>query len=186
MAVKLRLRREGGKKDPRYRIVAADSRSPRDGRFIEILGYYQPTADPSVVEVDEERVRYWLGVGARPTQPVDNLLRVAGVWQRLEAGEPPAGARGDRRTPPERGRDRSAAASQVTGGGDAPAEQAAAAPEEVTAAAGPFGGTPEDVTAAPVAETQPTSAPEGAPDEGVAAGASAPEQTPAGAGEEDA
>lgn len=175
MAVKLRLRREGGKKDPRYRIVAADSRSPRDGRFIEIVGHYQPTADPSVIEVDEERVRYWLGVGAQPTQPVGNLLRVAGVWERLEAGEPPGG-----------GPARTAAPSQVTGGGDAPAEQAAAAPEEVAAAAGPSGGTPEDATAAPIAETQPTSAPEGAPGEGVAAGAAAPEQTPTGTGEEDA
>lgn len=176
MAVKLRLRREGGKKDPRYRIVAADSRSPRDGRFIEIVGHYQPTVDPSVIEVDEERVRYWLGVGAQPTQPVDNLLRVAGVWERFEAGEPPGGS-------PAR---TAAAPSQVTGGGDAPAEQAAAAPEEVAAATGPSGGTPEDATAAPVAETRPTSAPQGAPGEGVAAGAAAPEQTPTGPGEEDA
>ncbi len=80
MAVRIRLRRMGRKKRPFYRIVAADSRSPRDGRFIETLGTYNPLTDPATVEVQEERVIYWLKNGAQPTQTVKNLLRHKGIW----------------------------------------------------------------------------------------------------------
>lgn len=73
--VKIRLRRVGAKKQPSYRVVAADSRAPRDGRFIEILGHYNPRTDPPSFEVDEERVRYWLSVGAQPTDTVKRLLK---------------------------------------------------------------------------------------------------------------
>ena len=73
--VKIRLRRVGAKKQPSYRVVAADSRAPRDGRFIEILGHYNPRTDPPVFEVKEERVRYWLSVGAQPTDTVKRLLK---------------------------------------------------------------------------------------------------------------
>ncbi|MCC8081824.1 MAG: 30S ribosomal protein S16 [Clostridiales bacterium] len=79
MAVKIRLRRMGQKKAPFYRIVVADSRSPRDGRFIEEIGYYDPTKDPSVIRVDEEAAKKWLANGAQPTQTVDKLLKIAGV-----------------------------------------------------------------------------------------------------------
>lgn len=75
MAVKLRLMRMGKKKQPTYRIVAADSRSPRDGRFIEILGTYQPRNDPSVVEIDMEKANRWLALGAQPTETVAKLLK---------------------------------------------------------------------------------------------------------------
>ena len=79
MAVKLRLRRMGRKKRPFYRIVAADSRSPRDGRFIEEIGFYNPLTDPATVEVKEERALYWLSVGAIPSNTVKNLLSRQGI-----------------------------------------------------------------------------------------------------------
>lgn len=83
MAVKLRLRRMGAKKRPFYRIVAADSRAPRDGRFIEIVGYYDPTAQPAVVKVDEELALKWLNVGAQPSDTVRNILSNQGVMKRF-------------------------------------------------------------------------------------------------------
>ncbi|MBN2365305.1 MAG: 30S ribosomal protein S16 [Calditrichaeota bacterium] len=79
MAVKLRLRRLGRKKSPFYRIVAADSHAPRDGRFIEEIGHYNPLAEPASVKVDEERVLYWLGVGAQPSKTVKNILSREGI-----------------------------------------------------------------------------------------------------------
>jgi small subunit ribosomal protein S16 len=79
MAVKLRLTRVGSKKNPIYRIVAADSRSPRDGKFIEIVGRYNPQFDPSLIEFDEDKVRAWLEKGAQPTQPVSRLLKAKGI-----------------------------------------------------------------------------------------------------------
>jgi small subunit ribosomal protein S16 len=89
MAVKLRLRREGAKKQPHYRVVAADARSPRDGRFIEIIGEYHPGEEPSRIEIDEERALYWLRNGAQATGPVENLLRIAGIWERFKPGDKP-------------------------------------------------------------------------------------------------
>ena len=77
--VRLRLRRMGAKKAPFYRVVAADASSPRDGRFIEILGHYNPTKDPKIIELNEERVRYWLGVGAQPSDTVRSLFRKKGL-----------------------------------------------------------------------------------------------------------
>ena len=76
MAVKLRLTRIGKKKQPQYRIVAADSRSPRDGRFIEILGQYNPLAEPSLVNLDQEKVDKWLSQGAQPTERVAKLIEI--------------------------------------------------------------------------------------------------------------
>jgi small subunit ribosomal protein S16 len=72
--VKIRLRRVGAKKQPHYRVVVADSRAPRDGRFIEILGHYNPRTEPPTMVVDLERARYWLGVGAQPTDAVRRIL----------------------------------------------------------------------------------------------------------------
>lgn len=79
MSVKIRLRRLGAKKKPFYRIVVADSRYPRDGRFIEELGYYDPTKEPSVIKVDEEKIRQWISSGAQPTDTVKALLKIEGV-----------------------------------------------------------------------------------------------------------
>ena len=79
MAVKIRLARHGAKKRPYYRIVVADSRSPRDGRFIDEIGFYDPTKDPSVIKVDQEKAATWLGNGAQPTETVKKLLKIAGI-----------------------------------------------------------------------------------------------------------
>lgn len=83
MAVKLRLKRMGAKKRPFYRIVAADSRSPRDGRFIEEVGYYNPIEKPAVVKIDEEKALAWLSNGAIPTDTVRNLFSEQGIMKRF-------------------------------------------------------------------------------------------------------
>ena len=85
MAVKLRLVRMGKKKQPTYRVVAADSRAPRNGRFIEIVGTYEPRADPSVVRIDNERALDWLRKGAQPTDRVQRILKESGVWDEFQA-----------------------------------------------------------------------------------------------------
>jgi small subunit ribosomal protein S16 len=87
MAVKLRLTRIGKKKQPQYRIVAADSRAPRDGRFIEILGHYDPRQDPSVLTVDNDKAVKWLGEGAQPTERVAKLLQISGAMEQFEAAK---------------------------------------------------------------------------------------------------
>ena len=79
MAVKMRLKRMGQKNAPFYRVIVADSRSPRDGRFIEEVGYYDPTKDPSVIKIDEELAKKWLSQGAQPTDTVAKLLKIAGI-----------------------------------------------------------------------------------------------------------
>lgn len=79
MAVKIRLRRMGAKKAPFYRVVVADSRYPRDGRFIEEIGYYNPTTEPATVKIDSEAAKKWIGNGAQPTDTVRDLLKKQGV-----------------------------------------------------------------------------------------------------------
>jgi small subunit ribosomal protein S16 len=79
MAVKLRLARVGSKKNPIYRVVAADERSPRDGRFLEIVGRYNPQTDPSTIDLDEAKVRDWLSKGAQPTDAVRKLLKTQNI-----------------------------------------------------------------------------------------------------------
>lgn len=79
MAVKMRLRRMGQKKAPFYRVVVADSRSPRDGKFIEEVGYYDPNQEPSVIKFNEEKAKKWLTTGAQPTETVSKLLKIAGI-----------------------------------------------------------------------------------------------------------
>ena len=80
MAVKLRLTRVGKTKQPTYRIVAADSRSPRDGRFLEIVGHYNPRTEPSVISIDNDKAVRWLKQGAQPTDRVRKLLEASGAW----------------------------------------------------------------------------------------------------------
>ncbi|GAA3376198.1 30S ribosomal protein S16 [Streptomyces sannanensis] len=87
MAVKIKLKRLGKIRTPHYRIVVADSRTRRDGRAIEEIGLYHPTYNPSRMEVNAERVAYWLGVGAQPTEPVLAILKKTGDWQKFK-GEP--------------------------------------------------------------------------------------------------
>lgn len=92
MAVKLRLMRMGKKKQPTYRVVAADARSPRDGRFIEIVGIYEPRREPSVVKIDNEKAVKWLLNGAQPTETVEKLLKVSGAWEWFKTGQAPVAA----------------------------------------------------------------------------------------------
>jgi small subunit ribosomal protein S16 len=101
VTVKLRLMRMGKKKQPTYRIVASDSRSPRDGRFIEIVGTYAPRSEPSVVEVDNARAVRWLSQGAQPTDTVRKLLAISGAWTEFESqkGRPHAAALAARQAP---------------------------------------------------------------------------------------
>jgi len=79
LAVKIRLARVGSKKNPIYRVVVADSRSPRDGRFIEIVGRYNPQTEPSTIELDEAKVKDWLAQGAQPTESVARLIKAVGI-----------------------------------------------------------------------------------------------------------
>ncbi|MGI8759513.1 MAG: 30S ribosomal protein S16 [Acidimicrobiales bacterium] len=87
--MKLRLMRMGKKKQPTYRVVAADSRSPRNGRFIEVVGTYQPRQDPSVVLIDNARALDWLRKGAQPTERVQRLLQESGAWDEFTAKAAP-------------------------------------------------------------------------------------------------
>jgi len=84
LAVKIRLRRMGKKRQPIYKVVAADARSPRDGKIIEAIGLYNPKTDPATVEVDAERALYWLNVGAQPTTTVKNILSAEGILLKKE------------------------------------------------------------------------------------------------------
>ncbi|HXE71358.1 MAG TPA: 30S ribosomal protein S16 [Candidatus Nitrosotenuis sp.] len=92
--VRLRLRRVGRKKQASFRLVAADARSPRDGRFIEVLGHYNPRTDPPTILFKEDRVMEWLHKGAQPTDSVKQLLVTSGLWKRYTGQEPPARGHG--------------------------------------------------------------------------------------------
>jgi len=88
VAVKLRLMRMGKKKQPTYRVVAADARAPRNGRIIENIGTYDPRPDPSAIAIDTERAVHWLQHGAQPTDRVRKLLQLSGAWGAFEAAKP--------------------------------------------------------------------------------------------------
>jgi small subunit ribosomal protein S16 len=123
--VKIRLKRVGKRKQPSYRVVVADARSPRDGRNIESIGSYDPRREPSVVDIDNERAVYWLRRGAQPSGPVARLLRISGAWS-MYTGEPaPETAAPARRAAP-------ASVTVAEDTGDVPAEaveQTGPAPE---------------------------------------------------------
>jgi small subunit ribosomal protein S16 len=85
--VRIRLRRQGAKKQPTYRIVVADQRAPRDGRILENIGFYNPRTEPEEMRVDVERARYWLDVGAKPSEAVERLLKKAGAYDVVPAAE---------------------------------------------------------------------------------------------------
>jgi small subunit ribosomal protein S16 len=88
VAVKIRLMRMGKTKQPTYRVVVADSRSPRDGRFVEIIGKYNPRHEPSVVDIDNDKALAWLRQGAQPTETVVKLLTISGAWEQFRAERP--------------------------------------------------------------------------------------------------
>ena len=146
MAVKIRLMRVGKKKQPTYRVVVADGRSPRDGRFIEIIGQYAPRQDPSFCQIDAESALAWLRKGAQPTEQVQKLLTAQGVWAQYEAERStPADTKLSRRgyntgkvKPPEKQvKEAKAPAAAAEAPTEAAAEEAPAddaAPAEETAA----------------------------------------------------
>jgi small subunit ribosomal protein S16 len=139
MAVKLRLRREGTVKRPHYRIVATDSRSPRDGRFIETIGNYHPLDQPSTINVDGERALHWLRNGAIATSAVEKLLRISGVWEQFKPGDAPARVRTEKVRQSKKAKARAVAAAEAAAApapAAAPAEPVAEAPAEVAAADG--------------------------------------------------
>lgn len=84
MAVKIKLKRMGSIRNPQYRVVIADARTARDGRAIEEIGLYHPKEEPSLIKINSDRVQYWLGVGAQPTEPVMVLLKITGDWQKFK------------------------------------------------------------------------------------------------------
>ncbi len=88
MAVRLRLMRMGKRKQPTYRVVAADKRKARNGRFIEVIGFYDPRRDPSVIEIENEKALRWLSEGAQPSERVEKLLKISGAWDEFK-GLPP-------------------------------------------------------------------------------------------------
>ena len=157
MAVKLRLRREGTVKRPHYRIVAADSRSPRDGRFIEAIGHYHPLDQPSTIQVDNERAVHWLRNGALPTAAVEKLLRISGAWEEFKPGDAPARVRGEKAKISKKARARAAEAAEAAAAPAPVEEPAAETPAEEPAAEAPVEDAPaEDAPAAeePAAEEQ--------------------------------
>ncbi len=175
MAVKIKLKRLGKIREPYYRIVIADSRTKRDGRAIEEIGKYHPKAEPSVIEVNSERVQHWLSVGAQPTDPVRVLLKITGDWQKF-TGEP--GSEGTLRVakPREDKRDAFAAAakaSQATKEKDDKASGSAKAGPRTAKPAREGGAQAARTKAAPAkAEAPAASAPAEAP------AASAPAEAP--------
>lgn len=140
MAVKLRLTRVGKKKQPHYRVVATDSRSPRDGRFIEIIGTYSPRSEPSSVKIDGERALHWLQHGAQPSERVQKLLEIEGIWSSFKDGTPlPVHGEPEAADAPEAEAPKAEApkveAPKAEAPEPAPAEEAAAEAPEAEAAA---------------------------------------------------
>jgi small subunit ribosomal protein S16 len=135
MSTRIRLRRMGSNKRPFFRVVVADQRSPRDGRFIENIGKYHPLADPSVIDIDQERALHWLRVGAQPSNQVRVLMQKVGIWEEFAKERPSAAAAAPKeRTPKERvskkAKQRADESEAVPAESPAEAEVAEASPAE--------------------------------------------------------
>jgi len=151
MATRIRLRRMGAKKRPFYRVVVADQRAPRDGRFIENIGKYHPLEDPSLIEIDEERALHWLRVGAQPSSQVRNLMVKIGIWDRFVEERPSAADLVRKRTEkPTTGKVSKKAAAKAAAEAEAPPAPAEvpAAPAEAAVAAEPAADAAPEVAAA--------------------------------------
>ncbi|MGI8575177.1 MAG: 30S ribosomal protein S16 [Egibacteraceae bacterium] len=168
MAVKMRLRREGKRKQPFYRVVVADSRSPRDGRFIEDIGFYQPLSDPSTIAIDHDRALYWLRNGVQPSDAVKQLLRVQGIWEEYKPGDP-----GKQRPARAEAEARARASAQTSG--SEPSAAPAAEPEAAPAETAPAETAPAAGTGATEAGTDETAQAETAEPEAAAASTDADE-----------
>jgi small subunit ribosomal protein S16 len=162
MSTRIRLRRMGANKRPFYRVVVADQRSPRDGRFIENIGKYHPLEDPSLIEIDAERALHWLRVGAQPSDQVRNLMVKVGIWDTFVAERPSAAGqvrvRDAKADEPKLSKKAQAKAAVAADEAPAPVEAPPPAEEEVV-------DTPAAEDIAPVAEA---STPEAAEPEAAA------------------
>ena len=154
MAVKLRLMRMGKKKQPSYRVVAADSRKARNGRFIEIVGTYNPRQEPSLIEIDNERALHWLRHGAQPSERVQKLLVISGAWEEFTGEAAPAVSA------PAKVTTAASAEAPDAPAEDAPAEDALA--EDAPAEAPDEGSEPGEDSEAAAAEEEPDSQAEAA------------------------
>jgi len=164
VAVKIKLKRMGSIRNPQYRVVIADARTARDGRAIEEIGLYHPKEEPSLIKINSDRVQYWLGVGAQPTEPVMVLLKITGDWQKFK-GLP--GAEGTLRVKEAKVTKNDIFAQTVASVAneprvptirpkvEKPVEVIAAAPEEVAVVA-----SDEVVVEAPVVSTEAEASPE--------------------------
>ena len=132
MSTRIRLRRMGSKGRPFYRVVVADQRSPRDGRFIENIGRYHPLNDPSLIEIDQDRALHWLRVGAQPSDQVRNLMQKTGIWDAFVAERPTAAVVSGK--PERQAKEKLSKKAQAKA---AEAQQATAAPAEPAPAAEP-------------------------------------------------
>jgi len=169
MAVKIKLTRLGKIRNPQYRIAVADARTRRDGRAIEVIGRYHPKEEPSLIEIDSERAQYWLGVGAQPTEPVLQLLKITGDWQKFKGLPGAEGTLKVKEPKPSKLDLFNAALAQAEGGPTteatqpkkkkAPAKKAAEKPEDKAG----------DESAQKATEAEATAEPSGAKDESEAA-----------------
>jgi small subunit ribosomal protein S16 len=164
VAVKIKLMRLGRIRQPYYRIVVADARTRRNGKAIETIGKYHPKEQPSFIEVDSERVQYWLGVGAQPTEPVQHILQITGDWQRFK-GLPGLEGTLQRAEPkPDKAELFNRALAQA---GEAPTTEATTPRKKAARQA--------DTSAPPAPAKEPTSAKEPAPATGTAETSTGPE-----------
>ncbi len=181
MATRIRLRRMGAKKRPFYRVVVADQRAPRDGRFIENIGKYHPLEDPSLIEIDEERALHWLRVGAQPSSQVRNLMVKIGIWDRFVEERPSAADLVRKRTEkPTTGKVSKKAAAKAAAEAEAPpapAEVPAAPAEDAVEAEAPADAAPEVATRLRESARAPWTTVVEAPAEAPAEDAPAPEET---------
>jgi small subunit ribosomal protein S16 len=171
MSTRIRLRRMGANKRPFYRVVVADQRSPRDGRFIENIGKYHPLEDPSLIDIDEGRALHWLRVGAQPSEQVRNLMVKVGIWEKFVTERPAAAGqvkqRAEKPDKPKLSKKAAAKAAEAVEEptGSSPAEAAEAstpaeeaqAPEETPPPAERMAETPPDDAAS---SDEPEEAPE--------------------------
>lgn len=155
--VKIRLKRVGKKKQPAYRVVVADSRSPRDGRIIESIGHYQPRLDPSVISIDTDRALHWLRVGAQPSDQVRKLLQITGAWAAFTGEAPPPSPTAASSTPARSAVKATPAASvtETATSEDEPAPAEATTGEPVADEPDEVAETPEAVDQAPAAPDAP-------------------------------
>jgi small subunit ribosomal protein S16 len=151
LSVKIRLMRVGKKKQPTYRVVVSDARSPRDGRFLEIIGQYAPRQEPSLVTIDSERALHWLNVGAQPTESAAKLLQISGVWDAYkDANGKVAASKPKVKSKAKTVKEAPAAAAPAAPAAPAAVPAAPAAPAEADAAPAPADDAPvEAATDAP-------------------------------------